>query len=401
MGGNGSKPGAIDQAVILAAGKGERLSPLTALRPKVMLPICNKPILEYVVEALVGVGIRDIVVVVGYQREKVQDHFGSGQRFGASIRYVHQEQQLGTGHALRVAADLVREHFLVLPGDNVITSATIRDLVRAERDTILVTDQAPGHQYGVVAVRGGLATALEEKPAEPTSPWTSTGIYRLSRPILDYVGEGLDLPGALNAAIGDGSEIAVSEAPGNWWDAAYPQDLLKLNGLALAEAGGEIRGQQEPGVVVKGPLFLGENSVLRANCYIVGPVVIGEGCEIGPGVSIFPYTSIGNNVVIESFTQIRNCVIGNSVQIGSHTHLSDSIVADGCSLGPRLTAPGAKTQARANDQTTTVQMGCVIAEDVEIGADVSIRPGTLVGHGARVREMNAVREDVPELSYVV
>jgi NDP-sugar pyrophosphorylase family protein len=128
---------------------------------------------------------------------------------------------------------------------------------------------------------------------------------------------------------------------------------------------------------------------------------LARGARSARGVSIFPYTSIGNNVVIESFTQIRNCVIGNSVQVGSHTHLSDSIVADGCSVGPRFTAPGARTQARTNDQMTTVQMGCVIAEDVEIGADVSIRPGTLVGHGARVREMNAVREDVPELSYVV
>jgi glucose-1-phosphate thymidylyltransferase len=130
-------------------------------------------------------------------------------------------------------------------------------------------------------------------------------------------------------------------------------------------------------------------------------VVIGDGCEIGPGVTIFPYTSIGNNVVIESFTQIRNCVIGNSVRVGSHTHISDSIIAEGTSVGPRFTAPSARIPARTDGDSATVQMGCVIAEDVDVGADVSIRAGTLVGHGARVREMNAVREDVPELSYVV
>ena len=396
---NGTHAEAVHQAVVLAAGKGERLYPLTSLRPKVMLPIGNKPILEYVIEALVANDVRDIVMVIGYQRDKVQDYFGSGQRFGANIRYVVQQQQLGTGHALLAAQEIVDDRFLVVPGDNVVTASTIRELVFSTSDTILVTDQAQGHQYGVVSVTDGLATTLVEKPHEQVSPWINTGAYLLTGRIFDHLGEELELPGAINEMIANGRLVTARQTKGAWRDAVYPWDLLTLNSLALGEMDGEFKGECEPGTVVKGPVFMAETSIIRANSYVVGPVVIGEGCELGPGVSIFPYTSIGNNVVIESFTELRNCIIGNSVHIASHSHLSDTILAEGCTVGPRFTSPGGRAVMRAESEGA--HMGTVIADNVSIGANVSIRPGTLVGQGAQIREMNALREDVPEMSYVV
>jgi len=106
----------IKQAIILAAGEGQRLRPFTAAKPKVMLPVANKPILEYVVRALAGNNIRDIVLVVGYRKDKVMSYFGDGHDFGVRIRYVEQRQQLGTAHALRQAEDLAAEEFLVISG---------------------------------------------------------------------------------------------------------------------------------------------------------------------------------------------------------------------------------------------------------------------------------------------
>ena len=130
----------VKQAVVLAAGKGERLYPLTSSRPKVMLPIGNKPILQYVVEALKANDIEEIIIVVGYFREQIQDYFGSGERFGLRIRYAHQEHQLGTGHALLCAEKLTQDKFLVLPGDNVIDAITLREIVNSTQDTILVKE---------------------------------------------------------------------------------------------------------------------------------------------------------------------------------------------------------------------------------------------------------------------
>jgi glucose-1-phosphate thymidylyltransferase len=397
---NGRREQKVRQAVILAAGKGQRLYPLTTLRPKVMLPVGNKPILQYVVEALAQNGVQDIVIVVGYHREQIQDYFGSGERFGARIRYATQEHQLGTGHALLCARDLAEERFLVLPGDNIINSSTLRDLVLATQETVLVKE-APGRQYGVVLIENGRVRGLVEKPMEPVSPWVNTGSYLLRATIFDRLAEELDLPAALHRMVQEGHSVAPLPTQGVWWDAAYPWDLLQLNGLALGELEERVAGVREPGVVVKGRVQVGETSVLRANSYIVGPAVIGEGCEIGPSAAVFPYTSIGNNVVMDAFTQVRNCIIGSSVQVGSHSVLGDTIIADGCTIGPRFTAPSGKTVMAGDGEPVEIRMGAIVADNVEIGAGVALRPGLLIGHGAHIREMNHLREDIPEGSLVV
>ena len=132
----------VKQAIILAAGRGERLSVLTSLRPKVMLPVGNKPIIEFVIEALAANGIRDIVLVVGYHREMVQDHLGSGERLGVKLRYVVQEHQLGTGHALKIAMESTDQCFLVLPGDNIVKAATVNELVPLRGWYCLLNGQA-------------------------------------------------------------------------------------------------------------------------------------------------------------------------------------------------------------------------------------------------------------------
>ena len=397
---NSRGQGAVDQAVILAAGKGERLYPLTTLQPKVMLPIGNKPILQYVVEALAANGVPEIIIVVGYHREQIQDYFGSGDQFDIRIRYAVQEHQLGTGHALMCAKELIKGRFLVLPGDNILNPLAIQDLIKSTEDAILVKE-APAQDYGVVIISRGQVRRLIEKPHEQTSPWVNTGTYLLHQSIFDHLDEELDLPAAIDHMIQQGHRVASRQTKGVWWDAAYPWDLLQLNGLALGTLEDREVRARETGVVIKGPVQVAESTVLRAHSYIVGPVVIGEGCEIGPSVSLFPYTSIGNNVVIDSFTQVRNCIVGNSVQIGSHSLLSDTIIADGCTLGPRFTASSAKKSMQTGRESTSVQIGAIVADNVEIGASVALRPGVLVGHGASIRDMNEVREDVPEESLVV
>ena len=390
----------VTQAVVLAAGKGERLYPLTTLRPKVMLPVGNKPILEYVIEALRANGVTEVVIVAGYNREQIQDYFGSGDEIGVHIRYATQEHQLGTGHALLCAREMTRERFLVLPGDNIVNPASIRDLVRCREDSVLVKE-APPRDYGVVIIKGDEVRGLVEKPEQPTSPWVNTGSYLLGQTVFDYLAEELDLPMAVDRMVRAGQRVVAQQTAGVWWDAAYPWDLIQLNGLALGGLEGTPGGRREPGVVVKGPVQMGESSVLRANSYVVGPAVIGEGCEIGPCVSIFPNTSIGNNVVIDSFTQLRNCIVGDSVQIGSHSVLSDTIIAGGCTIGARFTAPSGKATMQVDGETVAVQIGSIVADNVEVGAGVSLRPGITIGQGAYIRDMNQVREDVPEESLVV
>jgi NDP-sugar pyrophosphorylase family protein len=130
------------QAVILAAGEGQRLRPFTVTRPKVMLSIGGKPILEYVIEALAQNGIRKIVVVVGYRKEQIFDHFGNGEQLGVEIVYLTQDRQLGTAHALGQARSVVEKEFLVLGGDNLIDAETIAGFVSAGPPAMLLKQAA-------------------------------------------------------------------------------------------------------------------------------------------------------------------------------------------------------------------------------------------------------------------
>ena len=391
----------VKQAIILAAGKGERLYPLTSARPKVMLPVGNKPILQHVLEALRANNVEEVVIVVGYFREQIQDYFGSGERFGLRISYSIQEHQLGTGHALLCARGKVRDEFLVLPGDNMIDAETLRGLQEKRQETILVKEDSQGQKYGVVIVQSGLVRTILEKPEEQPSPWINTGTYLLNETIFDYLVDELELPMSINRMIQDGKEFAIHPTKGTWLDAVYPWDLLHLNGIVLQGIDGEETGIQEPGVFIKGPVQIGANSIVRSNSTIIGPVIIGEGCEIGPQVCIFPYTTLGNNVVVDSFTQIRNCIIGNSVQIGSHSILDDSIIAEGTMIGSRFSAPSAKQAFWPDGKEISLQVGAIVSDFSEVGSGVSLSPGITVGRGARIRDLNAVREHVPEDSLVI
>src|SRR4030043_439567 len=154
------------QAVILAAGEGERLRPFTVNRPKTMITIADKPILQFVIESLAQNGIRDIILVVGYRKEQVYDYMGSGDDFGVKITYVTQAQQLGTAHALSLVRDAVGDEFLVLPGDNLIEAHTIADFSAIEPDAVLVKRVSNPERYGVVNVDGGEEKGIVEKPKE-------------------------------------------------------------------------------------------------------------------------------------------------------------------------------------------------------------------------------------------
>ena len=138
------------QAVILAAGEGQRLRPFTVTRPKTMLSIAGKPVLQYVIESLALNGIRNIIIVVGYRREQVFDYFGNGEQFGVEITYVTQERQLGTAHALMQAKETVLDEFIVLPGDNLIQADTISRFVTMSPSAVLVKRVGNTARYGVI-----------------------------------------------------------------------------------------------------------------------------------------------------------------------------------------------------------------------------------------------------------
>jgi UDP-N-acetylglucosamine diphosphorylase/glucosamine-1-phosphate N-acetyltransferase len=388
------------QAIILAAGEGQRLRPFTVNRPKAMLSIADKPILQYIIEALSQNGIRNIVLTVGYRKEQVYDYFGSGERCGVNITYVTQVPQLGTAHALMQVKDVVEDEFLVLSGDNLIEASTIADFVQVKPETLMVKRVANPVRYGVVNIEGGEIQDIVEKPVEAKSNLVNTGIYAFTKNIFKFTEDVLDIPDALNNMLAADYTINARETDGTWLDVVYPWDIISLNEAVLKNIGVSLGGTIETGVSLRGSVVVGVGSVIRSGSCIYGPVVIGSGCDIGPQVCIMPATSIGDNVIISPFTEIKNSVIGDDVAVGPGCVITDSVIDKGCVLQGRFTALGGPSEVRINGESPTVNVGVIMGEECRIDSNVTAQPGVIVGNYCQVQMMKVLSRRLPDRSLV-
>lgn len=211
-------------AVILAAGEGRRLAPLTNRRPKPMVPVANRPLLGHVVEAVAAAGIDRIALVVGYRQERIRNHFGDGDDWGVTIEYVEQPTQLGTGHAVLQAESVVDGPFVVLNGDRVVDAdvvATVRDRARdGDTPAMAVTAAERPREYGVVALDGDRVTGIEEKPEGPVDTnRINAGVYGFSSAVFDAIREThtpgeLAITATLDDLAGDGGGSRPSRTTG-------------------------------------------------------------------------------------------------------------------------------------------------------------------------------------------
>ena len=396
------------KAVVLAAGEGIRLRPLTLYKPKVMIRVANKPILEYVVRALARNRVKDILMIVGYRRERIMTYFEDGQKFGVNIEYEVQEKQLGTAHALSLAEGKVGDSFLVLPGDNIADPSIVRDLMASEAPySIAVTESNLPSKYGVVLLRGKQVTRIVEKPDSLLGNLISTGIFHLSGKIFDHVRQcaeqgSHDMTAVFQSLIDGGEKIAALKTSARWSDVVYPWDLLDLNARVLGEGGEAAAGTIESGVHMRGNVQIGEGSVIRSGTYIEGPVRIGRGCDIGPNVCLLPSVSIGDNVQIQSSTQIRNSLIMSDVTIGSGGLISHSVVGDGSRLGAHFVAGADKAQVLLDKEIHNVPcLGVIMGEDTTVGNCVTVDPGVFIGSSCRIASLKNISRMVPDNTSVV
>jgi UDP-N-acetylglucosamine diphosphorylase/glucosamine-1-phosphate N-acetyltransferase len=382
------------------------LRPFTTFRPKVMVPVGNRPILEYVIDALVRNGITDIVLVVGHRKEGIMCHFKDGKGFGATLSYAIQGKQVGTAHALLSAKDYLEDEFLVVAGDNLIDDRSIRDLLTMEGMAVLVTESEIPSKYGVVSTEGDRVASIVEKPKGEVGNTISTGIYRFTSDLIplleEQVAQGVTgLTTVLQTVLSKMSIRAV-KTDGRWIDAVYPWDLIKVNTYALDVKGQEIAGKVEAGVTIKGAVHIGRGTRIRSGCYIEGPVSIGEGCDIGPNVTIFPTTSIGHEVQIEPYVLIANSILMNGVKVGSHSHLSYSVIDEGVTTGPNVMAASLAGYTRMDDKLYRLdEMGALVGPASTLGSGVVISPGIIIGAECRVSDGVKVSRNIDDRSEVI
>ncbi len=382
------------KALILAAGEGSRMRPLTYTRPKVMLPIANKPILEHLLIQAREAGIREFILIVGYCDEQVRNYFGNGEKWGVQIDYCTQRKQRGTADALRMAQDLVNGNFLMMNGDIIVSQEDIASLTQRTNNTLGVVETQDTSGLGVVELDRDRVVRIYEKAVGLPFTKVNTGLYLLTPDVFGAIvqttkstrGE-YEITSSLQLLIDRGEPVSYHEIS-YWLDFSYPWDLLEANESLLAQHKAQNLGEVEDNAVVKGPVSIGKNTVVRSGSYIVGPVIIGQDCDIGPNCYIRPYTSIGNNCHIGNAVEVKNSIIMRGSKIPHHNYVGDSIIGERCNLGAGTKVANLRLDKKkievAGIDTKRQKLGAIIGDGVEIGINACINVGTVIGNNTHI-----------------
>ena len=333
------------KGVILAGGTGSRLRPITHTGPKQLVPVANKPVLQYGIEDLREAGVKEIGVVLGNKgSEAIQEFLGDGSRFGVDITYIIQGRPLGLAHAVACAQEFIgNADFVVYLGDNILHQG-VGDLVESFQAGNHAAGIALQHvdnpqQFGIAEVNDvGEVRQLIEKPDHPPSDLALIGIYAFSPVIFDAIeriepswrGE-LEITDAIQTLLEDGASINSHVVEGWWKDTGKPKDILDANRLVLEGRSGSRTGTIEDGADVTGYIDLHESATIESGAVVRGPASIGADTVVRADTYVGPYTSIGPNSIIEH-VHIENSVIIGGSEITADGKIVDSLIGRGASL---------------------------------------------------------------------
>jgi bifunctional UDP-N-acetylglucosamine pyrophosphorylase/glucosamine-1-phosphate N-acetyltransferase len=392
------------KAVILAAGEGQRMRPLTANRPKVMLPVAGKPILEHLLREVKEAGISEFIFVVGYCDKQVRSYFGNGEKWGVKIAYSEQRKQLGTADAIRNVGGVVDGNFLVINGDVIVNRADIKRLMKSSHNTMSVIEVKDPGGLGIVEISDDKVVNIYEKTQKPPSFMANAGLYLFTTEIFDAIAKTEKSPRG-EYEITDSLQILMSKQPGlhykqikSWLDLSYPWDLLRANESMMASLESQNLGVVEDNVVLKGAVSIGRNTVVKAGSYIEGPVIIGDDCRIGPNCYIRPSTTIGDDCHIGAFVEIKNSIIMNGSDVPHLNYVGDSVIGEGCNFGAGTKIANLRLDEQnifvAGIDTKRHKLGAIIGDNVKTGINSSINVGTIIGNNTFIGPGVVVRGNI-------
>ncbi|MEM3896431.1 MAG: sugar phosphate nucleotidyltransferase [Archaeoglobaceae archaeon] len=365
------------KAVILAAGKGERLQPLTDYKPKALLPICNKPLLDYHVEMLKE-HVDEIAVVVGYLENEIRKRY-------PELKFYRDEKIKGTASALLAARNFVDDDFILLYGD-VFYDGSIEEVVRT-RNSMGIVAVSDVSRFGEVIFRDGKLLEIREKTGSGKG-FVNAGIYHFDPSILDFVeiteqsprGE-FELTDSISM-MSKTKQVNVVELEGYWSDIGYPWDYLDVNMHVLEKIG----------------FSVGENTEIWSNATIRKPAVIGENCEIKN--CVIEKSVVGNECVVGEFSVLKRSVLMDKSNVPHLNYVADSVIAENCNLGAgtkianlRFDEASVKVTVKGKRiDSGKRKLGAFIGYNVKTAINVSIYPGVKIGSDSWIAR--DVRRDV-------
>jgi bifunctional UDP-N-acetylglucosamine pyrophosphorylase/glucosamine-1-phosphate N-acetyltransferase len=383
------------KAMVLAAGEGTRLRPLTSNIPKPLLMLAGKPYLQHLFEGLRDAGVDEIFLLVGWKANRVREHFGDGSALGVKIRYLEQRERMGTAHAVGVADGIIKGDFLCINGDVLLSANDIKALAAEASkggSVMAVAQVADPSRFGVVEEENGRMLRIHEKPKNPPSDLVNAGAFAFTQRIFELIrrtglsprGE-YEITDTLNMLCQE-EELRLLRLKDYWLDVGLPWDLLKANELLMKGQSRRVDGTVEDGAHLIGNVVVEKGARVRSGAYIEGPVYISEGCDIGPNCYVRPSTCLGKGVRVGASVEVKNSIVMAGTHIPHHNYVGDSVIGERCNLGAGTKVANLRFDNRSirvamkgeSVDTGLRKLGVIMGDDVKTGINAMIEPGTVI-----------------------
>lgn len=337
------------KGLILCGGKGTRMRPLTHSLPKQLIPVANKPVIHYAIEAMKKVGIKEIGFVVSHNRELFESMLGTGKEWGMKFSFVTQHETLGIAHAVLCAEEFVgKDDFLLYLGDNMLQQG-LKEVVSAFRtggtDAAIMVKEVPNPEiFGVAEVKGKKIINIVEKPKKPKSNLAVIGVYAFNSKAFEAAkaikpsarGE-YEITDTIMEIINRGGKVTPCVVEGWWKDTGQKADMIDANRTVLDEIRSKNHGTVSKTSKIKGKAIIGKGAKI-VNSEITGPVIIGEKCVI-KNSCIGPYTAIANGVTIEKSNVENSIIMENTTICGVSMKIESSLIGRDVKVEGRAEAP--------------------------------------------------------------
>jgi UDP-N-acetylglucosamine diphosphorylase/glucosamine-1-phosphate N-acetyltransferase len=391
------------QTVILAAGQGTRMRPLTDTTPKPMLPVADRPLAAHTADAAVDAGTDELVLVVGYEADAVRDYFGAEYR-GVPVTYAVQDEQRGTADAVRAARDALDGDFAVLNGDNLYDPDSVADLFAAGPAIAAQVVDDPTN-YGVLSTDGDRVTDIVEKPSDPPSTLANAGAYVFPAAASDW----LDVPESergeheltdVVARVIEEFDVSAVELQ-RWLDVGRPWELLEANEWKLGELERDIRGEVAEDADLRGAVVVEEGATIEPGVVVEGPALLRSGANVGPNAYIRGTTLLGEDVHVGQSVELKNTVVRSGTNVPHLSYVGDSVLGRNVNFGAGTTV--ANLRHDDGDVRITVKgdrvstgrrkFGVVVGDGAKTGIDSNLNAGVVLSTGATTGPGETVTRD--------
>ncbi len=409
------------KALVLSAGYGTRLYPLTKFRPKAMLPLLGKPLLEHVINTLKAAGFSELILVVGHQQDQIKAYFGTGKAFGVQIEYAIQAEPKGEYDAVLSAEEQLKEEdqFLMTDCDIITTSQRFKDTLsaagKAEMALSLFEVSNPS-QFGVVALDGKEITTIVEKPAPGTEPsnLAVAGVYVFTQAIFEKLRKTKDLEVGIQHLINAGHSVYGSHSPDPWVDVGRTWNFLEATPILfdhLRQAKGE-RIHPTASVskltYITEDVWIGQNARVFPGASLVGPVYIGSEAVVGNNCLLRDHAVLEDRGSVGFSCEVRNSVMMPGSRIGHLAFIGDSVIGYDVDIGAGVVLSnyrfdGAEVKVMLHGQLVSThrdKFGAVVGDRTKIGCNAVVLPGRTIGFNSWIDPAIVVERDVPDNTHL-